>query len=475
MKKILTLVAIAMCMLAAPQITHAATSTVGTVTATPSLNLRQSAVSSAAVLASIPKNTQVTIISKSASNWYNVTYNGKTGWISGSYLSVTSIAATTPAVPKPTVPAPTVANKTVGTVTASPTLNLRKTAVTTSAVLAAIPKNAQVDVISKNTSNWYNITYNGQTGWVSGTYLTVKTIVTAPTPTPVPVPTPVVPAPTVANKTVGTVTASPALNLRKTALTTSAVLTAIPKNAQVDVITKNTNNWYNITYNGQTGWASGSYLTVNSVAVTAPVPVPVPVTTKDPSLVGKTIVIDPGHGAPDTGAIGPTGTKEKDNNLAISYMLATALKAGGANVIMTRLVDNSPASVNFNELSDLQFRSTLANNAKADIFVSIHNDSFSPTVSGTTTYYSQDNPKAALSMQLATAVQAELIKALGTSNRGVKEAAFYVIKNTTMPAILVETAFISNAAEEQKLSNNTFRQSAANAIMKGIVTYLKQH
>ena len=386
MRKILILVAIAMCMLAAPQITQAATSTVGTVTATPSLNLRQSAVTSASVLASIPKNTQVTILSKNASNWYNVTYNGKTGWVSGSYLSVKMIVAT-PAVPAPVAPAPTVANKTVGTVTASPALNLRKTAVTTSAVLTTIPKNAQVAVISKNISNWYNITYNGQTGWVSGLYLTVKT-----------------------------------------------------------------------------------------VAVTAPVPlpVPVPVTTKDPSLVGKTIVIDPGHGAPDTGAIGPTGTKEKDNNLAISYMLATALKAGGANVIMTRLVDNSPVSVNFNELSDLQFRSTLANNAKADIFVSIHNDSFSPTVSGTTTYYSQDNPKAALSMQLATAVQAELIKALGTSNRGVKEAAFYVIKNTTMPAILVETAFISNAAEEQKLSSNTFRQSAANAIMKGIVTYLKQ-
>ena len=386
MRKILILVAIAMCMLAAPQITQAATSTVGTVTATPSLNLRQSAVTSASVLASIPKNTQVTILSKNASNWYNVTYNGKTGWVSGSYLTVKSIVAT-PAVPVPVAPAPTVANKTVGTVTASPALNLRKTAVTTSAVLTAIPKNAQVAVISKNISNWYNITYNGQTGWVSGLYLTVKTV---------------------------------------------------------------------------------------AVTVPVPLPVPVPVTTKDPSLVGKTIVIDPGHGAPDTGAIGPTGTKEKDNNLAISYMLATALKAGGANVIMTRLVDNSPVSVNFNELSDLQFRSTLANNAKADIFVSIHNDSFSPTVSGTTTYYSQDNPKAALSMQLATAVQAELIKALGTSNRGVKEAAFYVIKNTTMPAILVETAFISNAAEEQKLSSNTFRQSAANAIMKGIVTYLKQ-
>ena len=85
MKKILTLVVIAICMLAVPQITHAAT--IGTVTANPSLNLRQSAVASAPVLASIPKNTQVNI-TKNASNWYNVTYNGKTGWVSGAYLSV---------------------------------------------------------------------------------------------------------------------------------------------------------------------------------------------------------------------------------------------------------------------------------------------------------------------------------------------------------------------------------------------------
>jgi len=369
-----------------------------------------------------------------------------------------------------------VVTKTVGTVTATPSLNLRKSAVTSAAVLAAIPKNTQVNVISKNGSNWYNVVYNGKTGWVSGSYLSVKTIVVTPAvPAPV-VPKPVVPAPTVATKTVGIVTASPALNLRKTAVTTSAVLAAIPKNTQVDVISKNASNWYNVVHNGQTGWVSGSYLTVKTVAVTDPVPVPVPVTTKEPSLVGETIVIDPGHGAPDPGAVGPAGTKEKDNALAISYMLATALKAGGANVIMTRLVDNSPASVNFNTMSDLQFRSTLANNAKADIFVSIHNDAFdNPTVSGTSTYYSQDNAKAALSMQLAADVQAELIKALGTSNRGVKQAGFYVIQYTTMPSILVETAFISNAAEEQKLASNTFRQSAANAIMKGIVTYLKQH
>jgi len=107
LKKLLTLVATAMFMMAVPQITHAATflsnvqtavvtRTVGTVTASPSLNLRKTAITNSEVIAVIPKNTQVDVISKNTSNWYNVTYNGQTGWVSGSYLSVETVAVTAP-------------------------------------------------------------------------------------------------------------------------------------------------------------------------------------------------------------------------------------------------------------------------------------------------------------------------------------------------------------------------------------------
>ena len=163
MKKVLTSVAIVMFTLAVPEIVHAAT--VGTATANPSLNLRQSATTSSAVLSGIPKNTQVNVLSKNGSNWYNVVYNGKTGWVSGQYLIVKDTGA------------PTVASdltKTVGTATANPSLNLRASATTSAAVLAAIPKNTQVIVLSKNGSNWYNVTYNGKTGWVAGQYLSIK-------------------------------------------------------------------------------------------------------------------------------------------------------------------------------------------------------------------------------------------------------------------------------------------------------------
>ena len=167
MKKVLTSVALVMFTLAVPEIVHAAT--VGTATANPSLNLRQSATTSSAVLSSIPKNTQVNVLSKNGSNWYNVTYKGRTGWVSGQYLIVKETVVPVVAA----TPAPGATN-TAGTVTANPSLNLRASATTSAAVLAAIPKNTQVAIISKNASNWYKVTYNGKTGWVSGAYLSVS-------------------------------------------------------------------------------------------------------------------------------------------------------------------------------------------------------------------------------------------------------------------------------------------------------------
>lgn len=191
MKRVLKLVATAVCLLAVSQITCIAepvyaaqsvvvTKTVGTVTANSSLTLRKAASTSAAAIAFLPNNTQVVIISKNTANWYNVTYNGQTGWVSGQYLSVKPSVGTsgTPVDPVSVVTAPSqpVTTLTVGTVTASSALNLRESAVPTSGILLAIPNSAQVTVISKDANNWYNVTYNGQTGWVSGAYLTVTTV-----------------------------------------------------------------------------------------------------------------------------------------------------------------------------------------------------------------------------------------------------------------------------------------------------------
>lgn len=189
-------------------------------------------------------------------------------------------------------------------------------------------------------------------------------------------------------------------------------------------------------------------------------------------LAGMTIVIDPGHGGPDTGAIGASGTYEKNNTLPVGLYLADLLRASGANVILTRDNDTSPAGSNYTELSDLQARVQIANQNKADLFVSIHNDSFSnPDAGGTTTYYSSDSVVADKSLALGADVQREVEKQLGLLDRGTKSANFYVVKNTTMPAILVELGFISNPTEEKLLSSADFQKKAAEGIYQGILTY----
>ncbi len=189
-------------------------------------------------------------------------------------------------------------------------------------------------------------------------------------------------------------------------------------------------------------------------------------------LAGVTIVVDPGHGGPDTGAIGPTGTREKNNTLAIGLNLAGLLRSAGAQVIMTRSTDVTPAKGTYSELSDLQARVKIANDQKADLYISLHNDAFSnPTVGGISTFYSSSSSVAAKSKALATSIQSELVKAISFNSRGVKDAAFYVIKNTKMPAVLVEVGFISNPTEEQLLRSPEFQRKAALGVYQGILRF----
>ncbi|GEA17465.1 N-acetylmuramoyl-L-alanine amidase [Moorella sp. E306M] len=191
------------------------------------------------------------------------------------------------------------------------------------------------------------------------------------------------------------------------------------------------------------------------------------------SLKGSKIVIDPGHGTdpegPDPGAIGPTGVKEKDVNLAIAQKLASLLRKAGASVYLTRNGENCPYT--------LAGRAYFANDVGADLFISIHsNASYSSDASGTSTYFYAP-PGTPLGEQreerrrLATAIQAALVAAIERKDLGVLEANFSVLRNTNMPSVLVETAFISNPTEEQLLNSPAFQARVAEGIFNGISTY----
>ena len=174
------------------------------------------------------------------------------------------------------------------------------------------------------------------------------------------------------------------------------------------------------------------------------------------------IVIDPGHGGFDPGAIGPTGLKEKDVNLEIARKVYDKMKEAGYEVFLTREKD---------KFISLSSRVEMAQEKNAGLFISIHiNASKKSYTQGTETFVAKDCTNK--DMKLAELVQARLIKKLKLENRGIRKDNFYVIRNTSMPSALVEVAFLSNPHEESLLSNELFREKAARAITEGLKKYM---
>ena len=193
-----------------------------------------------------------------------------------------------------------------------------------------------------------------------------------------------------------------------------------------------------------------------------------------PGIDGKRIVLDPGHGGSDTGAIGPTGVTEKSIALRIAKRLKTLLEAEGAEVILTRTEDTevSPKKAQATDVEELQARCDIANQNSADIFLSIHLDAFSgPEAHGTTGYYYEMG--SADSTRLADCVKRGVLRRLGTLDRGTKPCAFYVCRHTDMPAMLLETAFVSNPREEQMMNSEEGVENAAQGIAAGIAEYFQ--
>jgi N-acetylmuramoyl-L-alanine amidase len=179
------------------------------------------------------------------------------------------------------------------------------------------------------------------------------------------------------------------------------------------------------------------------------------------SVVGRghVVAIDPGHGGRDPGAIGPSGLREADVVLDISLRVRELLSRDGVRNVILR---ESDVTV---ELPD---RPRLARDAGATMFVSIHaNANGRATVNGSETYFLTPQ-----SLALAQMIQDELGVVLGIPSRGIKTANFLVLRDSGVPSVLVEAAFISHAEDESRLRDAAFRQRIAAAIHKGIMRFL---
>ena len=187
-------------------------------------------------------------------------------------------------------------------------------------------------------------------------------------------------------------------------------------------------------------------------------------------ISGKIIVLDPGHGGSDPGAIGPTGLQEKQVTLPIAEYLKSILEAKGAKVILTRTTDVDVYGPHASGVDELQARVNVANGNQADAFISIHINSFSnPNVGGIATYYFDGSEQ---SKKLASSVQEQIAEHSGfNGDRGIQPGNLYVLRHSLMPSILVELGFISNPKEESHLKESSTRQEFANELAKGLEVY----
>lgn len=190
-----------------------------------------------------------------------------------------------------------------------------------------------------------------------------------------------------------------------------------------------------------------------------------------------TIVIDPGHGGEDGGAIGKSPDPEKDINLAIALKLQSLLKLSGFNVVMTRTTDVSIGdsrldTIKERKVSDIHNRLKLVEEQGNCILISIHQNHFTDgRYSGAQMFYSTKNPQ---SKDLAENIKSRVVQLLQPENtRETKPAtsSIYLLWNTKAPAVLVECGFLSNESESAKLNDKIYQQQMAFSIYCGFLDY----
>lgn len=180
------------------------------------------------------------------------------------------------------------------------------------------------------------------------------------------------------------------------------------------------------------------------------------------------ICIDPGHGGTDPGAVGPTGTREKDIALAVSKKVAEKLQNAGVATKLTRTTDI---------FVSLQQRCDISNSFNADYFVSIHcNSAANSAAKGMEVYTSRGQTKAdpfaeAIANELQKAFPNLTLRSDLTDKDKDKEAGYYVLVHTKAPAVLIELAFISNPEEEKMLRDASYQEKVATTIANAICKY----
>jgi N-acetylmuramoyl-L-alanine amidase len=203
---------------------------------------------------------------------------------------------------------------------------------------------------------------------------------------------------------------------------------------------------------------------IRSIEVPPPATQPAPPPQLPRVPKGKIVVIiDPGHGGKDPGAIGLGGLQEKNVILPMSKQITALLEKQGVQVIMTRDSDY---------FVDLAPRVAIAERANADLFVSIHANAMPANrsdINGLETYYFSSGQR------LAQAIHSSILQNVNVRDRGVRKARFYVLRKSSMPSVLVEVGFVTGDEDSPRLGTQAYQNQMAAAIANGILQYIKQN
>ncbi|MEK4080420.1 N-acetylmuramoyl-L-alanine amidase [Solibacillus sp. FSL K6-1781] len=256
--------------------------------------------------------------------------------------------------------------------------------------------------------------------------------------------------PVVTSGTTGKVTVA-SLNMRKSASGSSATIKKLSKGSVIAVHSID-GYWAKVTAGKDTGYVHKSYIKL--------------VNEKGSPIKDRIIILDPGHGGKDPGAVN-SGSTEKAIVLKVGNLVKQKLEANGAKVFTTRSGDTYPS---------LQERVKFTKDKFGEVYVSIHvNSATSTSAKGTETYYSiTTGDQYEEDKKLATYINNEIVKNADMKNRGVKEAQYYVTRNMIIPSVLVELGFISNAEDRKKLINDKYVEIYAQSIYNGIVDYYRK-
>ncbi len=206
-----------------------------------------------------------------------------------------------------------------------------------------------------------------------------------------------------------------------------------------------------------------------SEAINVPVPVTPAPQPSPPSQLPRVpkgrvvVIVDPGHGGKDPGAIGLGGLQEKHVILPISKQITAILARQGVQVVMTRDSDY---------FVDLAPRVAIAERANGDLFVSIHANAMPANrtdISGLETYYFSSGER------LARTIHNSVLQGVNIRDRGVRKARFYVLRKSSMPSVLVEVGFVTGREDSARLGTAAYQNQMAEAIARGILQYIKQN